>query len=201
MSRLRIENLCYHGVGPIDLALEASELVALSGPSGAGKTLMLRSIADLEPHEGFVYLDGMNSTDIRPPEWRRKVGMLPAESQWWGDTVREHFREINEQWLEMIGLDRTAMWWQVNRLSTGERQRLALLRLLCNRPKVLLLDEPTANLDVANIHRVEELLKNYIGEEQTSVVWVSHDIEQIHRMATRHLVLENGKLSEKLLTG
>ncbi len=199
MIRLRIRKLLYHNIGPIDLAIEASECVCLSGPSGAGKTLMLRAIADLEPHRGRVYLDTAKATEMNPPAWRKKVGMLPAESQWWHDTVKEHFKKVNELWIEMLGLDNAVMKWHVSRLSSGERQRLSLLRLICNRPKVLLLDEPTANLDPENAERVEQLLENYRVQQGASILWVSHDPEQISRVATRHFVLKDGMISESTL--
>lgn len=196
MIRLRIRHLRYHNIGPFDLAIEASECVSLSGPSGAGKTLMLRAIADLEPHEGQIYLDTAKAIEMTPADWRKKVGMLPSESQWWHDTVEEHFKKVNGRWLEMLALDKGAMQWHVSRLSSGERQRLAMLRLLCNRPKVLLLDEPTANLDPENAERVEQLLENYRLEQKASILWISHDTEQIRRVAARQFVLDDGMLSE-----
>jgi len=171
--------------------------VSLSGPSGAGKTLMLRAIADLEPHTGLVYLDNAKAYEISPPDWRRKVGLLPAESQWWHDTVEEHFKKVNEQWLEMLGLDDEVMKWRVSRLSTGERQRLALLRILCNRPKALLLDEPTANLDPENTRQVERLLEQYRMQQEAAFLWITHDKEQIRRVGTRHFVLQDGRLLEQ----
>lgn len=201
MNQLKVKNLRYHKVGPINLTVEASECIVLSGPSGSGKTMMLRAVADLEPHDGVVYLGDVKSNDISGPQWRKKVGMLPAESQWWCDTVGEHFKEYNKQWLEALGLDSTVMNWPISRLSTGERQRLALLRLLMNQPKALLLDEPTANLDPAGSKRVEELLCNYSDLQKTPVIWISHDSRQIQRMAKRHFLLSNGKLLEKPLTG
>lgn len=197
MVRLKIRRLRYHNVGPLNLAIEASECVCLSGPSGVGKSLMLRAVADLEPHQGSVYLDDAKAIEMHPIEWRRKVGMLPAESQWWHDTVEEHFKKVNALWLEMLGMDVEVMKWRVSRLSSGERQRLALLRLLCNRPKVLLLDEPTANLDPENGLKAEKLLENYRAQQEASLIWVSHDPEQIRRVSTRHYVLRDGSLIEE----
>ena len=194
MIRLEIQNLRYHNIGPINLAIDTSECVMLSGPSGAGKTLMLRAIADLEPHEGHVYLGSAKATEIKPHHWRKRVGMLPSESQWWHDTVGEHFRKPNSSWFEILGFDGDVMGWRVSRLSSGERQRLALLRLLCNQPKVLLLDEPTANLDPENTLKVERLLESYRQQQKSSFLWISHDPEQIHRMGTRHYILDKGRI-------
>lgn len=91
------------------------------------------------------------------------------------------------------------MDWEVSRLSSGERQRLSLARLLAGYPKVLLLDEPTANLDKANTNRVEELILTYLREQGASALWVSHDPEQRHRMAThRGLRFADRQLSPEI---
>ncbi|MBI9085238.1 MAG: ATP-binding cassette domain-containing protein [Desulfobacterales bacterium] len=197
MTRLRVENLSLLHLKGLLLAIGAGECVALCGPSGAGKTLLLRAICDLVPHSGTVWLDGVASDRFRPHAWRRRVGMLPAESRWWFDTVGHHFKDCQEEFPARLGFGAEAMTWQVNRLSSGERQRLALLRLLCNRPAVLLLDEPTANLDAANTSRVEAVLDAYRKENMAAVLWVSHDRGQIGRIASRCLVLNNGLLQEE----
>lgn len=196
MSQISIRNLRYLELGPFSFTIARFETVGLSGPSGAGKTLLLRSIADLDPHEGEVFLDDVEYRQMTGPEWRRKVGMLPAESRWWRDKVGEHFSEVNQDWLAMIGFDRDVMEWAVERLSTGERQRLALLRLLCNRPQVLLLDEPTANLDPVGVERVERLLSDYRYQYGPSTLWVSHDRGQIQRVASRCFQLKEGEMTE-----
>lgn len=177
--------------------MEAGECVAVSGPSGAGKTLMLRAITDLDRHEGEVFLDGRASHQYRPPDWRRQVGFLPAESAWWHDTVGPHFTHVEDAMLDALGFERAVMEWQIARLSTGERQRLALLRLLSNHPKALLLDEPTAALDPMNVTRVEGLLQQYRRQYGASALWVSHDPQQIRRVAERHYRIENGTLTKQ----
>ena len=89
------------------------------------------------------------------------------------------------------------MDWEIARLSSGERQRLALVRLLANHPKALLMDEPTANLDAENIIRVETLVKTYQRENKTPMIWVSHDTGQLDRVASRRLLLKNGGLTDE----
>jgi len=82
----------------------------------------------------------------------------------------------------------------VTRLSNGESQRLALLRLLENRPRVLLLDEPTASLDETNARRVEDLVRNYCRAHEAALVWVSHDRFQLQRLGARKIYLCEGQL-------
>jgi UDP-glucose/iron transport system ATP-binding protein len=165
----------------IDLRIEPGRCVGLTGPSGSGKSLFLRALADLDPHQGEVWLDGQPAARVPAPQWRSQVSLLPAESAWWHDTVGPHFGEYPENWFKALGFDAQVLAWKISRLSSGERQRLALLRLLILQPKVLLLDEPTANLDHANIERVEALLAGYRRGREIIVIWVGHDLEQLHR--------------------
>lgn len=199
MSKLHIEALSFQNIGPVDLTIGTSQCVCLSGPSGSGKTLFLRAVADLDPHKGKIYLDDVECQNIGAPQWRRQVAMLPSESQWWYETVGDHFVVKEELWLKKLGFDSQVMTWQVSRLSSGERNRLALARMLCNRPRVLLLDEPTANLDFENTLRVEALISDYRKDTGAPVLWVTHDRDQPRRVADRHLCIQRTKLIEQTL--
>lgn len=187
---LIIEDLMIRGLGPLTLTVPAGTCVGLSGPSGIGKSSLLRAVVDMEPHEGRVRLGDMDRGALSAPEWRRMVGMLPSESIWWVDGVKEHFLAPEKVCTEALGLREEVLSWPVKRLSSGERQRLSLLRLLDREPMALILDEPTANLDEASALKVEALILAYARKRQAPVLWVGHGKAQLKRVAQRVVVLD-----------
>ena len=134
--------------------------------------------------------------DVRSANFRRAIGAaVPLQSAWWAPTVGEHMPDVGAEELSRLGLPEDAARWPVERLSAGEKQRLALLRLTAVRePAVLLLDEPTANLDPAGVERVECYLLALSRERGAGMIWVSHDAVQIRRVATRAMRIECGRL-------
>ena len=190
--RLELRALQGRHAGPFTFALEPGATLAITGPSGAGKSLLLRMIADLDPSDGDALLDGRCRSAFTAPEWRRRVTYGAAEPGWWHDTVGEHFATIPAADAERLDL-RPGIFEQPVRLcSTGERQRLALLRALANDPAVLLLDEPTAALDSANVAGVETLLQAYSARGM-ALLLVTHDPAQAARLG-HHRRLEKGRL-------
>ncbi len=167
------------------------------GPSGSGKSLFLRMIADLDVNEGQVALDGRARADFPAPLWRRAVSYVPAEAGWWADDVRAHFPadELGEATAlaSRLGLAATLIDSPVARLSTGERQRLALVRALVKEPPVLLLDEPTGALDPASVAAVEALLRERLAAGR-SVILVTHDLALGGRLGTRRYEMSQGRL-------
>lgn len=194
---LVIRGLTRAGLQPFDYDLASGECVSLRGPSGGGKSTLLRAIADLDPSTGAVSLDGTSRDAMPAPQWRRAVGYLATDAGWWDDNVAAHFpdRPVARALLPRLGLTGDALDWPVSRLSTGERQRLALARLFLNEPRVLLLDEPTSGLDPDATELVEKLLRERLADG-AGIVLVTHDRDQENRLATRRLVMEDGCVSE-----
>lgn len=163
--------------------------MGLTGPSGIGKSVLLKALADMVPHQGDIFLDDIESQTIPAQQWRRKVALLPAESQWWCETVGEHFQDYDEVLFTHLGFNKDVLDWQVSHLSSGEKQRLACIRVLMNQPEALLLDEPTANLDPGNRAQLELLISDYQHKHQIPVVWISHDKEQLKRVCQQLLII------------
>jgi ABC-type iron transport system FetAB ATPase subunit len=201
MDGLCIENLKFPGMGPITLRVGPGACVGLSGPSGSGKTRLLRAVADMMPHTGEIFLDGAEANTMPAHQWRRRVGFLPAESAWWHERVGDHFPSPDADGLRQLGFSPDVFSWEVSRLSSGERQRLALLRLLAGAPKALLLDEPTANLDSSNTARVEAMIAAYRRRNDASVIWVGHDPAQLRRVAAIRFILHGGNLVRQASDG
>jgi UDP-glucose/iron transport system ATP-binding protein len=199
---LCLSKLSFLGNGPYSITINPGECVGLTGRSGVGKTQLLRAVADVIAHEGDCSLDGNACSSVFPPDWRKMVAMLPAESFWWYDTVGSHFDletgtgKIKDL-LGKLGFSLDVMGWQISRLSTGERQRLSLLRTLVSRPRVLLLDEPTSALDKKMVHVVEEILRDICSLDHIICLWVSHDLEQLFRVAGRVFRVEPSGLVEE----
>lgn len=197
---LVVEHLSRPGLHPVSFTLSPGECVVVRGPSGAGKSLLLRALADLDPSDGLVTLDGTPREAVPAPRWRALVGYVPAEPGWWADVTREHFHD----WAALAPLVRRLSLREgigdeaVMRLSTGERQRLALIRALERRPRVLLLDEPTSALDPASTLEAEAILAETRAATGMAVLWVSHDPSQAPRVAHRALIVERGAVREEL---
>lgn len=199
-NNLIVTDLSVHTLADVCLEVNAGQCAGLTGPSGSGKTLLLRAVADIDPHKGQVRLNGLAADQTAPELWRRQVGLLPSESAWWHDIVGPHFETDPQQWLDLLGFDRSVLAWDVRRLSSGERQRLALVRLLELMPRVLLLDEPTANLDARNIERVETAIGRYRNHHHPSVLWVSHDLNQLRRNCDQIYAIEGSQLTSVSMT-
>jgi len=200
----------YNGRRVLDidrLDVGRGEVLAVLGPSGSGKSTLLRLLNFLErPSGGALIFDGQPA-DALPLAQRRRVTTVfqrPAllrrsvtANIAYGLNLRgEKLTEAEAAaWLDRLGLAPLARQ-RADKLSAGEAQRVALARALVLRPDVLLLDEPSANLDPYNIGLIERLVGEAHAETGMTVVWVTHDIFQARRVAGRVAFLLGGRLVE-----
>ncbi|GAA4330478.1 ATP-binding cassette domain-containing protein [Variovorax defluvii] len=195
--RLQVRALRSSFGGPFELALGRGECVCIVGRSGSGKSVLLRLIADLDPGTGEVSLDGTPREHWSAPAWRRRVVYQPAEPAWWAPRAGDHFQGgdavLVQASMQRLGLVPALLDAEVDRLSTGERLRLALVRSLAIGPRVLLLDEPTAALDEASVASVETLLRERLAQG-LSLLIVTHAQEQARRMGARVFEMVSGRL-------
>lgn len=116
MPTLEVRELCFRDRGPYSFRIEGGECVGLQGASGAGKSLLLRALADLDPRRGSLLLGGVDADTLSGPQWRRLIGLLPAESGWWLDGVAEHFSDfatVDDGLLTSLGFERSVGDWQI----------------------------------------------------------------------------------------
>lgn len=199
-------------VADVSITVTKGEVIAIVGPSGAGKSSLLRLLNRLdEPSSGEVFVEGQNYRLIPPQELRRRVGMLMQSPYLFPGTVSDNIRfgpqqqgkdmkpEEIEDILDRVGLSNFG-GRDVEQLSGGEAQRVSLARTLANDPDILLLDEPTSALDETAKTGVETLLMDIMHERGLTYLWVTHDQAQAQRMATRIMLMENGKIVQTDLT-
>ncbi len=185
--------------GPYSFSLQGGSCAGLSGASGVGKTLLLRALADIDRSEGQVSLKGRARNQYKPHEWRRLVALVPAESRWWHPRVADHLppdsdEGLAERLVQACGFQADILSWQVNRLSTGEKQRLSLVRALIRTPVVLLLDEIGSGIDPDNGLLLETMVNDYLVDHRSAAIWVSHNKEQLARVATVNMSMQRGGL-------
>ena len=185
---LTVKRLRSELAGPFELSLGRGTCAAITGASGSGKSLFLRMVADLDPNEGEVWLNEQARAAMAAPAWRKQVTYVAAESGWWAEIVLQHFphrgRDEIATLASSLGLRAELLDAPVAQLSTGEKQRLALVRALLPAPPVLLLDEPTGPLDEESVVRVEALLRQRMAAG-TSILLVTLDPKQAERLGDR----------------
>jgi putative ABC transport system ATP-binding protein len=200
---------------PTDFTLYAGERAAITGPSGSGKSVFLRTLALLDASDaGFVTWRGERITRPRIPAYRRRVAYIAQRPAMLDGTVEDnlrypftlktyrdaHFdRDTAARLAQAAGRAADFLDKLASDLSGGEAQIAALVRVLQLAPDVLLLDEPTASLDPASARSIEALVAAWFDADATrACIWVSHNPEQALRVATRHLTMNAGVLGGDL---
>ncbi len=181
----------------VSIKLIPGEILGVTGASGTGKTRLLRALCDLDSSGGCCSLEQTDRDAMPAHQWRRLVGYLPADDCWWSERVADHFEEMpDEDTLSTLQLRPAILNQPVRVLSSGERQRCSILRLLQFKPRVLLLDEPTSHMDIDLISRAEELFKGVSSKQGAGIIWVSHDLRQLERTCDRIYRLEKEEMME-----
>ena len=202
----------------VSLEIDKGEFVFLVGPSGSGKSTFLRLVLrEYRPTKGTLYVAGKNLMTLnqwKVPALRRQIGTVFQDFRLLpGKTVFENvafalqvigkpqkvIRELVPETLEMVGLagkeDRSH-----EELSGGEQQRVAIARAFVNRPKILIADEPTGNLDPETSVGIMKLLDR-INRADTTVVMATHDAQIVDQMRRRVLELRDGELVRDQVKG
>lgn len=193
-------------VSEISIEVIRGELLGVVGPSGSGKSSLLRLINRLdEPTSGTVFLDGQDYRQLAPRELRRRVGMVTQRPFLFPGDVLSNLRfgplqrgeilsdDDAAQLLERVGLPGYSRRAVMN-LSGGEQQRVSLARALANHPEVLLLDEPTSALDDRAKLGIEQLIRRLVNETSLTCLMVTHDADQARRICDRIAIVEAGRL-------
>ncbi len=190
----------------LTLDLHSAELLSVCGPSGCGKSTLLRAIAGLvSPTEGLVLLQGSEPRAIGWPVFRRRVVLVSQRPVLFDDTVRENlarpftYRYAPSQFpdtaalalLERLGIEPERWKQNALSLSTGQQQRVCVVRALLLRPDVLLLDEPSSALDEQSAAALEDTISRWVREEGGSAILVSHDRYQVARWCDREVDLRD----------
>ncbi|HUV29817.1 MAG TPA: phosphate ABC transporter ATP-binding protein [Acidobacteriota bacterium] len=192
-------------VSDVSCDIERGGIYTVLGPSGAGKSSLLRLINRLdEPTGGEITFEGKAQRDYSPCELRRKIGYLFQTPHLFPETVTDNLRfaqaDLSEDQLrvliEQVHLKADMLARSGESLSVGEKQRVALARLLATGPTVVLLDEPTSALDPSYTAGIEDLIKELVSKGGLTVIMVTHHPEQALRMGGESLFLVAGRLVE-----
>jgi putative ABC transport system ATP-binding protein len=222
MEVVRIENVSkFYNLGnqrvealtTIDLTIEEADFLAIAGPSGSGKSTLLNLIGCIDtPSTGNVFIAGKRVGDQTPDQLAnlraRTIGfvfqtfnllpVLSAEENveypllQFKEVTRNERRERVRHFLNIVGLERFARH-RPNELSGGQRQRVAIARALVTKPKIVLADEPTANLDHKTGASILELMSLVNRIQKTTFVFSTHDVS-VMRMANRLVHVQDGKI-------
>lgn len=214
IAMIRVEGLSIHlktfGFSDLDLEIGKGEFHFLLGPTGSGKTLILESIIGLhKPKKGKIWIEGKEVHQL-PPE-KREISYVPQdlalfphlsvlENILYGIKARGlPLRDYESHVRELISLTKveSLLPRYPSRLSGGEKKRIALLRALASKPKLLLLDEPLVGLDPSIKFEILQLLKTLHTSFRPTILCVSHDFEEAYMLADRITIFMNGKVEQE----
>lgn len=193
----------------ISLYLDQGEIVGIIGPSGAGKSsllMLLNRLVDIRT--GTIFFRGNDLSTYSIIELRRKVGMVFQSSSLFDGTVEDNLKfgpsligkwksEYGPPLLKKVHLPERFLYKDVEKLSGGEKQRVALARTLANDPEVYLFDEITSALDLNTVEVIEQLLIDLAKQQRKTILLVTHNIKQAERICDRLIFMSDGKIIEQ----
>ncbi|MBA7677876.1 Fe(3+) dicitrate transport ATP-binding protein FecE [subsurface metagenome] len=218
MIKLEVENLgLAYGRNVVmrDLTFQVTpgEMVGLIGPNGSGKSTIIKALSHvIYPYSGKILLDGKNISKIPRAELARLIGVVPQmpllPSAFTAFEIVLMGRNPHLGLFQYEGTGDMAITWQamgktatqslaerrIGELSGGEIQRLVIARVLAQQPKSILLDEPTANLDINHQVEILDLIKNLCREENLTVVITLHDLNLAAQYCDRLILINNGRV-------
>ncbi len=197
----------------INFHLKEHEFIGIIGPNGSGKSTLLKNISKLlDPDEGYIYLDKNLLNDYSYQELAKKMAVVPQDTNVsfnftvydlvmmgrnpyqdrWGRVSKEDKKKVEEA----LQLTDTAKFKDksIKNLSGGERQRVIIARAIVQEPELLLLDEPTASLDINYQRNIFDLISDLNEELEMAVLAVSHDLNLISQYCERLILLHKGKI-------
>ncbi len=206
-----------HALADVNLKISAGEFVYIIGPTGCGKSTLIKLLNGEEiPTSGEVLVNEINVGKLKHakvPKYRRNIGVVFQDYRLLEyKTVGENIAfamecvgassvEIRQRIRNVLGLvdlsDKSSS--RPNELSGGQQQRVAIARAIANKPKVLIADEPTGNLDAAKASEIIELMNKINAEENTTILVVTHDMNLVNKYPHRTIKLENGKIVSDIL--
>ncbi|MEJ6950702.1 ABC transporter ATP-binding protein [Natronospora cellulosivora (SeqCode)] len=197
----------------LDLEIEEKKITCILGKSGGGKTTFLRLLNNIiSADQGTIKFKNKDIEEYHPIELRREIIMLPQSPSMFPGTIEDNFsktleytesKEIKQEnkvklygeLLKKVGLSHT-LDTNTKNLSGGEKQRLALARILLLKPAILLLDEPSSALDEETEDFIIKMVVNYIKEKKGSLIMVTHSRSVAEKYANIIITLNNGKIEE-----
>jgi cell division transport system ATP-binding protein len=203
----------------INLFIDQSEFVYIIGPTGSGKSTLIRLLdAEEKPTKGLVEVSGINVGQLRHgkiPYYRRHIGvvfqdfkLLPSKTVFENVMyaleitnmnpllARQRVREV----LQLVDLSEKSSHYP-NQLSGGQQQRAVIARAIANKPRILIADEPTGNLDPHKSGEIIQLLERINREERTTILMVTHDISIVNQYKKRTIALEDGHIVADMAEG
>jgi putative ABC transport system ATP-binding protein len=208
---LELKNVSYIKEGKtilnnISLKVEEWDFISIIGASGSGKSTMLKLCSHLiSPTSGEILYREKDMMYYEPVLLRREISYCVQSGGLFGRTVEDNLsfpyearglgmeRAAVISMLARFGLAADVLKEENKNLSGGEKQRVALVRTLLLKPKVVLLDEVTSSLDVENTLIIEQIIRE-LNESGTTILWITHSPEQSRRLANKLLTVENGQI-------